>query len=208
MKMKKYLCCGIAAVTAFCCTACADENSVPEESGVSTAESVENTDGIAVTMTEEMDARYGETLKTYFAAIESHDYDAFLGAYYPPYVSVYSAYLETQGSSMEAVFDTMCHRFDEDGYESWTLTSLNLSYYSYVSEFVTSDGLDDYFEMYVKAGMFDEDFVAACKEDAEDIHDVLFTLYALYDGDEEAVPVVTQGEIIMLINEDGCYLFG
>ena len=68
--------------------------------------------------------------------------------------------------------------------------------------------LDDFFHAYSAAGIFDDAFVESTKKDASEMHDVLFTLYALYDGDEEAVPIITNGEMFVLKNAEGAYLFG
>ena len=201
--MKRFLLCGAALLGALCCTGCAAGSSAELSEPADPA-----ADGLTVTVPEDMDPAYGETLKQYFEAIEAQDYDAYLATVYPPYSEAYSIFLAAKDSDLQTEFEKTCHRFDEDGYESWTLTSLELSYYSVSTETYTSNGVSDYFQLYVDSGIFDDAFVEKCMNDAEDIRDIKFTLYALYNGDTEAVPVVTGGEIMMLITADGCTLFG
>lgn len=193
----------LACAAMLCCSACSGGSSTGEVSSAAETQS-----GLKLTAAEDMDARYGETLKRYFEAVEAKDYDAYLATVYPPYAEVYGAYLESHDSSLQAAFESMCTRFDEDGYESWTLTDLDVAYYSYQTEYVQSDGIEDFFNRYVSYGVFDEAFVEQTKADAEDMHDVTFTLRALYAGDDEPVTVASGQEIMMIINKDGCWLFG
>lgn len=203
MKAKGFFC--ICAAAMLCCTACAGQSSGSESSVQES--SAASSDGFTVNLAEGVDPRYGETLKKYFKAIESKDYNAYLETVYPPYAEAYGAYLESKGKTSEQSFDSLCKTFDEDGYESWKLTELNVDYFSYQSEFKQSDGISDFFSSYAKMGVFGEDFEQKCRDAAEDIRDVKFTLYALYSGDEEPVPVANGREIMMLIDKDGCWLF-
>ena len=194
---------GICAAALLCCTACAEQSSTAPESS-----STETADGVTVTLADGVDARYGETLKKYFDAINDQDYDAYLATVYPPYAERYGAYLASKGRTMQQAFESMCSQFDEDGYESWALTAVEAGYFKYETEYVQSDGIADYFSSYTKMGVLDEGFEQKCRDAAEDIRDVKFTLYALYSGDEEPVAVVSGQEILMLIDADGCWLFG
>lgn len=189
-----------ASLLLLCCTACGESSQVigtiPEDGS------------IRVTAAEDVDARYGETLAAYFKAIDNHDYTAFEKTLYPPYKEQYTAFLKTKDSDLQKQFDALCTKFDEDGYEGWTLTDVSVSYYSKEGASGVSDGIDDFFNAYVTQGVFDEAFVQSCRDEASDIRDIRFTLLALYDGDESAVPVVNGGEVLMLITADGCYIFG
>ena len=98
--------------------------------------------------------------------------------------------------------------FDEDGYESWTLTALDVSTYSINTEYQQTDGISDYFSAYAARGIFGEDFEQKCRDAAEDIRDIQFSVSALYAGDEAPVEVAHGKEIMMLIDSDGCWVFG
>ena len=87
--------------------------------------------------------------------------------------------------------------------QSWTLTDLHISYYP--EEKVD---LDDFFSAFKDAGILDDKLIEQCKKESEEIRDVQFSLYALYAGDEDAVPVVNGNEIMMVKTKDGTYLFG
>ena len=192
------ICC--AAVTAFCCTVCSNT----AQGGSSAGERTEQTDGLKVTCGNGMDQEYADLMKAYFEAIEHKDYAAYQKTVYPPYQESYGKFLESQGTDPETTFrEDLCTQFDEDGYDSWKLTELQIEYYPPEKE-----DLDDFFNAYSRAGIFDDAFVESTKKDASEMHDVLFTLYALYEGDEEAVPIITNGEMFVLKNADGAFLFG
>ena len=193
----------LAAVTALCCTACSSGKSGSAgESSVSNA--AKKSGGLEVKAADGVDQDYIDLLKTYFEAIDHDNFADYQKTVYPPYQESYGKYLESDGSSLEQSFhEDLCTRFDEDGYDGWTLTELQIEYCPPEKE-----DLDDFFKAYSGAGIFDDAFVENCKKDASEMHDILFTLYALYDGDEEAVPIVTNGEIFVLKNADGAYLFG
>lgn len=198
MKRILGICC--AALTAVCCTACAEK--APD--GVSVQEDSQQEDGLKVVCGESMDQEYADLMKAYFEAIESKDYAAYQKTVYPPYQESYGKFLEQKGTDAETTFrEDLCTQFDEDGYDGWTLTELQIEYYPEERE-----DLDDFFNAYARAGIFDDAFVESCKKDASEMHDILFTLYALYNGDEEAVPIITNGEMFVLKNADGAYLFG
>lgn len=179
------------------CTACGGRTAEQSEAGAVPAE------GLTVHASDEVDAAYAACIKDYFEAIDRGDYDAYRAAMYPPYLEAYEAYLESEGTAPEDAFARLCTSFDEDGYESWTLTDIDLSYYA--EEKVDFDG---FFEIYVSAGIFDEGFAERCYADAEELRDIQFTLYALYAGDEEAVPVVSGSELMAVKTAEGVYLFG
>ncbi len=144
---------------------------------------------------------YADCIVAYFDALQSQDYAAYEQTVYAPYAEAYSAYLEGKGKTLEASFTGLASQFDEDGYASWEFTEIQMNYYA-------QEDPDDFFETWVKLGIFDEQFVADCKTEAIAIHDVEFTLYALYEGDSQAVPVVQGGEMMMIQTEQGYYLFG
>lgn len=201
MKTKRLAC--ICAAAMLCCTGCKGQSSTAESSTPK-----KSADGFTVTLADGTDPRYGETLKRYFEAINNRDYDAYIATVYPPYREAYSAFLQSKGRTTEQSFRDTCAGFDEDGYESWKLTGVEAGYFRYETEYVQSDGISDFFSEYSRMGVLDEDFEQKCRDAAEDIRDVKFTLYALYAGDEEEVPVVQGQEIMMLIDADGCWLFG
>lgn len=196
----KQIACACAAW--LCCTACAANESSAGESSAPQAE------GITLTVAEGTDQRYGETLQRYFEAIEQKDYEAYKAVVYPPYFEAYSAYLTKNGSTPEGAFADLCTIFDEDGYESWTLTALDVSTYSINTEYQQTDGISDYFSAYAARGIFGEDFEQKCRDAAEDIRDIQFSVSALYAGDEAPVEVAHGKEIMMLIDSDGCWVFG
>ena len=199
--MKKIIAAGMLAAM-LCLTGCGSANTQkPEESAASEVEKC-GEDGLNI-ITEDVDAVYCDTLRTYFTAIEQKDIEAFRSVMYPPYLEAYNAYLEKQGSTPEENFEALCTRFDEDGYESWKLTELKLSYYP-----EDKVDLDDFFQAFIDAGIFDEKLAEECKKNAEEVRDVQFSLQALYAGDEEPVTVVSENEIMMVKTADGTYLFG
>lgn len=202
--MKKMMTAGFLAAM-LCLTGCSMGTVQSSENSAELEEQskADSSDGMTVHAEEGVDESYVETLKAYFTAIEKKDIEGFRKAMYPPYLEAYNAYLEKQGKTPEENFEQLCSRFDEDGYESWTLTELNVSYYP--EEKVD---LDDFFEAFTEAGIFDEALVEKCKTEAEEIRDVQFSLQALYSGDEEPVTVVNGNEIMMVKTADGTYLFG
>ena len=199
--MKRILSVCCAAVTALCVTACSSTASGGSSAGEN---SQQQTDGLNVVCGDSMDQDYADLMKSYFEAIEKKDFAAYQKAVYPPYQESYGQFLEANGSDAETTFlEDLCTQFDEDGYESWKLTELQIEYYPEERE-----DLDDFFNAYSRAGIFDDAFIESCKQDASEMHDILFTLYALYEGDEEAVPIITNGEMFVLKNAEGAYLFG
>ena len=201
MKRIIFVCC--AALTALCCTACGTGAAGGSSAGESSHQNAQ-ADGLNVVCGESMDQAYADVLKAYFESIDKQDFAAYQKTVYPSYQESYGKYLEGEGTDLETTFrEDLCTRFDEDGYDGWTLTELQIEYCPPEKE-----DLDDFFNAYAKAGIFDEAFVENTQKDASEMHDIVFTLYALYDGDEEAVPVITNGEIFVLKNADGTYLFG
>ena len=202
--MKRFILVCCAALTALCCTACAGSGGGTESGTESSQQTEKKTEGLNVVSSEAMDPVYTELLRTYFEAISHKDYEAYKKVIYPPYLESYGKYLESNGTNTEKFFyEDLCTRFDEDGYESWKLTELQIEYYP--EERQDPDG---FFAAYAKAGIIDDGFGARCQKDASELRDVAFTLYALYEGDEEAVPVVTNQEIYVMKNADGAFLFG
>ena len=124
MKRIILICC--AAVTAFCCTACSNT----AKGGSSAGESKQQADGLKVTCSNDMDQAYADLMKSYFEAIEHKDYAAYQKIVYPPYQESYGKFLESQGTDPETTFrEDLCTQFDEDGYDGWTLTELQIEYY-------------------------------------------------------------------------------
>lgn len=196
--MKRLIAAGILSAM-LCLTGC-NAGNAQSDPAESTAKSQE---GLTVSASEEVDSAYSDLLKTYFTAVEQKDYETFKKTMYPPYLESFNAYLKEQGTTPEENFESLCTRFDEDGYESWTLTNLSISYYP--EENVDLDG---FFNAFIEAGIFDDQLAENCKKEAEDIRDVQFSLQALYSGDEEPVTVVSGSEIMMVKTADGTYLFG
>lgn len=196
--MKRILTAGILAAM-LALTAC---GTTQQSSGAETAEESVS-DGLNVHAEDGVDSAYVDTLTTYFTAIEQKDYEAFKSVMYPPYLESYNAYLQNNGTTPEENFERLCTRFDEDGYESWRLTDLNISYYP--EEQVD---LDDFFSAFKDAGILDDKLIENCKKDSEEIRDVQFSLQALYAGDQEPVTVVSGNEIMMVKTAEGTYLFG
>lgn len=189
-----------ALCAALLCTACGE---TPAESAGDSADAPDTAQGLTVHAADEVDAAYSDCIKAYFEAIDRGDYEAYCAAMYPPYLEAYRAYLTANGDDPEAAFAELCARFDEDGYESWTLTDIDLSYYP-----EERADLDGFFGVYESAGIFDADFAENCRAEAEEIRDIQFTLYALYAGDDEAVPVVNGSELVAVKTPDGVYVFG
>ena len=214
--MKKQLAlllCGIMLLGTGCGAGSSADNSTAENSAAessaaeqSSAEIKESTeDGLTIRAAADVDEAYIPLLRKYFKAIENEDYDTYLTVLYPPFKDAFSAYVESMegDETLKDVFSDVCHRFDEDGYESWKLTTLEM-------ENMPEGGIDieGFFDSYINAGYFDESLKKECLENAEDIQDIRFSLYALYEGDEEPVMVVDDNEIIVLKTRDGAYLFG
>ena len=195
--MKRILIAGICAAM-LCLTGCGGTGAEPEQSSAA-----EHSGGLTVHAEDDVDSAYTDTLKAYFTAIEQKDYEGYQALMYPPYLQSYYAYLEAQGAKPEETFDKLCKRFDEDGYESWTLTDLDVSYYP-----EDKVDIDDFFAAFRDAGIISDELIGNCKKEAEEIRDIQFTLYALYKGDEEPVAVVSGNEIMMVKTPDGTYLFG
>ncbi len=190
--MKRFLtlCCA-----ALLLTGCAASESAAPESVTEIPET------LTVEAEEGFDQAYADCLRDYFAAIGSADYEAYKKTVYPAYLECYAKYLATENETAESAFDSLCHRFDEDGYESWRLTTLT------VGDCANSN-IDNFFETYRKWGFIDDAFVTAAKADAQEIRHVQFSLYALYAGDEEPVCVARGVETLMLRNADGIYVIG
>ncbi|MBR6107319.1 MAG: hypothetical protein IKQ39_04845 [Oscillospiraceae bacterium] len=185
-----------AAAMLLCCTGCGGADSSSTESSAA-----EN--GLKTVSAEGVDAGCADCIKAYFEAIEAKDYEAYVKTIYPPYKETYDKLLNEKGDKPEDDFAELCTRFDEDGYESWHLTDLTLSYYE-----KEDTGIDKFFDRYVQGGVFDAQFVTDCKADAAEIHDVIFTLSALYKGDAEPVTVVDGAGILAVKNKEGWFVFG
>lgn len=197
--MKRILIAGVLAAM-LGLTACS--GTAQQSSGGETAEESVS-EGLNVQAEEGVDSAYVDTLTTYFKAIEEKDYAAFKSVMYPPYLESYNAYLTKNEITPEENFEKLCTRFDEDGYESWRLTNLNIAYYP-----EDQVDLDDFFSAFKDAGILDDTLIENCKKEAEEIRDVQFSLQALYAGDAEPVTVVSGNEIMMVKTTDGTYLFG
>ena len=202
--MKKIVRIGTAVLLALCCTGCASKQNAPDSNTESSQVTEQQAEGLVVKAGEDVDEAYAECLKTYFEALDNDDFAGYQKTVYPPYQEVYAAFIKDNFDSLEDFFhQDLCKHFDEDGYDSWKLTEIQLSACPPERE-----DTDNFLQHYVSAGVFDDEFVEKCKADATEIHDIYFTLYALYEGDEEPVPVVTDGEIFVLKNADGAYMFG
>lgn len=204
--MKKTLifaaCAVLLCLTAGCAEKTDAQGSSAQIAEVSEAQQ-QTADAFTVTADEAVDAAYTDCLKTYFTAIQEKNLDAYLSVLYPPYLEAFQAYLEKQDMTIEQNFEKLCKRFDEDGYESWTISELQLAYYPEEKK-----DIDGFFEAYTSAGILDDATVEKCKSESQEIQDIMFTLYVLYSGDEEAVPAVTENEIMTVKTADGVYLFG
>lgn len=190
MKLRKYGAVLLAATLLLC--------GCGEDSGAGAAKQSAIT---TVYDAESFDKGYADCVAAYFDAIQNQDFAAYKQTVYAPYAEAYGKYLEGKGKTLESSFAGLASQFDEDGYASWKFTEVRMNYYA-------QEDPDDFFETWVKLGIFDEQFVTDCKAEAIAIHDVEFTLYALYEGDKEAVPVVQGGEMMMIQTESGYYLFG
>lgn len=191
MKLQKCGAVSLAAVLLLC--GCQQEDTDTDSTKTSTI--------TATYDTETFDKGYADCIAAYFDAVQNQDFAAYQQTVYAPYAETYGKYLESKGKTLESSFAGLASQFDEDGYASWKFTEVQMNYYA-------QEDPDDFFETWVKLGIFDEQFVTDCKAEAIAIHDVEFTLYALYEGDKEAVPVVQGGEMMMIQTEQGYYLFG
>lgn len=158
---------------------------------------------LTVSAPEELDTAYTDCLKTYFEAIENKDFAAYQSVVYPPYMEVYKEYLKKSDKTVEAAFETLCTKFDEDGYERWHITGLEAA-----EAEGGEDGVNSFFDAFVAGGVFDEAFKEQCRKDTNEVRDIQFSLSILYEGDEEPVPVATGSEILMMKTDTGTYLFG
>lgn len=181
-----------AAMLLWGCSCAKEESSVTYDPSM----------GIITAYDEEtFDKGFADCIEQYFEAVQAQDFSGYQATVYPPYQTAYGAYLETKGTTLEESFHSLASQFDEDGYESWNFTDLELDYYE-------AEDIDDFFKTWVSLGIFDEQFVTDCKTEAISIRDVQFTLYAQYEGDDYTVPVVQGGEMVMIQTQDGYYLFG
>ena len=192
--MKRILTVLCAAVTMLSVSACAS-GSGAESSQTAVPDYME------VVSDENVPQAYADVAKAYFEAIQNDDYDAYAKTVYPPYLDAYGAYLQKKDSDVEKAFHKMTHVFDEDGYESWRLTRLEL-------RCKDEPDADGFFTTYQKDGIFDDAFIEAAKKDAKEYQNVVFSLSALYAGDEEPVTVVQSKQLFMIQNDTGVYLFG
>ena len=156
-----------------------------------------------VSADENVDPECSECIRTYFLSLENCDYDAYKAALYPPYREHYENWLKQNDLTPEKDFDKMCRRFDEDGYESWHLTELALTYYQ-----DEASTIPDFLNSFVTGNIVPEDFPDQLNTDCSEIHDVVFSLQALYSGDTEPTTVVQRQGILAVKNADGWYLLG
>lgn len=200
MKKKFLLASAMISLLFTGCSTPTSENSV---GGASSAPMGMDSSKMAVSVTnDQFDAEFATLIKDYFTAVEEKNFAGYQATVYPPYQEAYGEFLETNGDTLESAFNQMHGSFDEDGYDNWHFTQLDLDY-------CEKEDIDNFFDMYQKGGIFDEAFEEKCRKDAKEIRDIQFSLYALYEGDEEATPVAREMEIIVLRTQDGkCYLFG
>ncbi|MBQ8921004.1 MAG: hypothetical protein IJ060_02455 [Oscillospiraceae bacterium] len=182
-------------------TGCGDSGSSSQAAESSVA--VDMNTELVVDAAETVDPDCAACIRTYFTALEEHDFTAYQKTVYPPYQEVYAAYLAQNGDTLEGAFKDLYTRFDEDGYESWHLTEISLAYYD--DEETT---VGDFFSRYINSGIFDEEFEKQTRADAAELHDVIFSLDALYAGDSEPVTVIERSGIVAVKNADGWYVFG
>ena len=145
---------------------------------VNELEAVQTTESSVNTEVVPFDKQYAETIRKYFEAVEKQDVAAYKETVYPPYLEPYSAYLEKNGSTLESAFKGMGKQFDEDGYDGWHLVRLEVGYHP-------SQDIEGFFKAYEEAGVFDKAFEEKCMDECEEICDIQFSLYALYEGDTE-----------------------
>lgn len=188
-----------AAAMLLCGTGCGSSGS----SSAAESSAVSSSEGLQMTVKDGVDADCAACLKKYFEAIDHKDYAAYQETVYAPYREAYAKILKEKNITPEDDFKKLCTRFDEDGYESWSLTELSVWYYEN-----ENTSIDNFFKRYVDGGIFDNQFVEDCKSKASEIHDVMFSLKALYAGDSEAVTVVDSAGVLMLKTADGWFLIG
>ena len=201
-RKKRLLPAALSAAALLCCAGCGSKDSSTAESSTGSSAVSAAEDGIRLNAPN-VDADCAACIKAYFEAIDNKDFDAYVKTVYPPYKEAYDKLLAEKGDNPEDDFAELCSRFDEDGYESWSLTDLTLSYYEH-----EDTSIDNFLSRYVESGVFDEQFVTDCKADSEEIHDVIFTLSALYQGDDTPVTVVDGSGILAVKNKDGWFVLG
>ena len=203
----------LLAVSLCGCAESAQKETLSAESGtvaVNTEQKAESTE-INVETAEDFDSAYADALRRYFKAIEQKDFDGYKAEIYPPYWDKLTEYYSQDGKTMEEVFDTVCHRFDEDGYESWKITDITAQYYvnqKAAENGIETDDVSDFLDAFADAGIIDTAFKEDLQKAATDIRDVQFAVDVLYEGDEEPVRVVSGSEMLMLKTSDGTFLFG
>ena len=160
--MKRLLSVLCAAVMMFSVTACGEQSSqnvIPDHMEVTAAENVPQ--------------EYADIAEAYFKAVQDDDYEAYVQLVYPPYLEIYNKYLTAnKNTDTEKAFHKMAHVFDEDGYESWRLTRLEL-------RCKDEPDADGFFTTYQKDGIFDDAFIEAAKKDAKDYQNMDFSHSAL-----------------------------
>ncbi len=206
-KMFGWLLAGVLAVTLCGC----DFSGGGESAAESSAQESQGSDELTVNLADGIDPEYGETIKRYFTAIEKQDFEGYKAEIYPPFFEKLTEYYSKDGKTMEDVFQTVCHRFDEDGYESWKLTRISAGYYTdsrAEANGIEKDYTADFLDAYVSSGIIDDAFSEEVQKAASDLQDLQFSVFALYEGDEEECKVVSGAEILVLKTEDGTFLFG
>ena len=83
------------------------------------------------------------------------------------------------------------------------LTELALTYYQ-----DEASTIPDFLNSFVTGNIVPEDFPDQLNADCSEIHDVVFSLQALYSGDTEPTTVVQRQGILAVKNADGWYLLG
>ena len=206
--MKKFGVILLAALALLSVTGCSETagNGGTQETTAAAAE--KSAGGIEVTTGDGFDEEYSPVLKAYFEAIEKQDFDAYKASIYPPFYEKLEAFYKQQDKTMEDVFAGLHRQFDEDGYESWTFTRMYLTYYANSQGVSSENDALDFLAAFQTNGIVDEAFVEDTKKAARDMQDVKFTVYALYNGDEEDVAVLSGKEILTIKTEAGTYLFG
>jgi len=199
----------MAGLMAFSAAGCADKNnsnSTPDAQTTAAAQAAE----LTVNTEDGFDQDYVPVLKSYFQAIEKKDFEAYKAAIYPPFFEKLTEYYQKQtpAKTMQQVFEGLHTKFDEDGYDSWTFTSIAAGYYKNSHGESTDQDALDFLDAFKNSKMFDDDFVEATKNAAKDMRNIKFTLYAHYSGDAEPVPAVSGQEILGIKTDSGVYLFG
>ncbi len=195
--------CAAALAALLLLTGCNDGGSSSAGSSEQPVSSAADYSKLNVIASDGVDPGCTECIRSYFLSLEQHDFDAYQKALYPPFREIYAKFLAEKGSTPEEAFGDMCAQFDEDGYESWRLTELRLMYYEKESETI-----EEIFSRYIEGKVFDDAFEKNTKSDASELHDVVFSLDALYAGDTEPVNVVERSGILAVKNADGWFVFG